>query len=100
MAESLARQRSYVMEVKNRSWVLSTVCLTIFYFYRISRKYLVLILVRVAFFYSTELCVELSIILQEKGNEYVKMGRKHYSNAIDCYTRAINQKALSDTENM
>lgn len=37
--------------------------------------------------------------LQEKGNEYVKMGKKHYSDAIDCYTRAINQKALSDTEN-
>lgn len=23
------------------------------------------------------------------------MGKKHYSDAIDCYTRAINQKALS-----
>ncbi|XP_030527931.1 tetratricopeptide repeat protein 4 homolog [Rhodamnia argentea] len=37
--------------------------------------------------------------LKEKGNEYVKLGKKHYSNAIDCYTRAINQKALSDSEN-
>lgn len=37
--------------------------------------------------------------LQEKGNEYVKMGKKHYSDAIDCYTRAINQKVLSDSEN-
>lgn len=37
--------------------------------------------------------------MQEKGNEYVKLGKKHYSDAIDCYTRAINQKALSDFEN-
>ncbi|KAK2401445.1 hypothetical protein P8452_08158 [Trifolium repens] len=36
--------------------------------------------------------------LKEKGNQYVKMGKKHYSDAIDCYTRAINQKALSDSE--
>ncbi|KAL0355043.1 UNVERIFIED_CONTAM: Tetratricopeptide repeat protein 4 [Sesamum radiatum] len=36
--------------------------------------------------------------LKEKGNEYVKMGKKHYSDAIDCYTRAINQKALSNSE--
>ncbi|KAJ8558201.1 hypothetical protein K7X08_004967 [Anisodus acutangulus] len=36
--------------------------------------------------------------LKEKGNEYVKMGKKHYSDAIDCYTRAINQNALSDAE--
>lgn len=35
---------------------------------------------------------------QEKGNEYVKKGKKHYSDAIDCYTRAINQKALNDSE--
>ena len=26
------------------------------------------------------------------------MGKKHYSDAIDCYTRAINQNALSDSE--
>lgn len=26
------------------------------------------------------------------------MGKKHYSDAIDCYTRGINQKALGDTE--
>nr|DAD20096.1 TPA_asm: hypothetical protein HUJ06_021559 [Nelumbo nucifera] len=37
--------------------------------------------------------------LKEKGNEYVKMGKKHYSDAIDCYTRALNQKALCDSEN-
>lgn len=36
--------------------------------------------------------------LQENGNQYVKMGKKHYSDAIDCYTRAINQKVLSDSE--
>lgn len=41
----------------------------------------------------------LLLTLQEKGNQYVKMGKKHYSDAIDCYTRAINQKALSDSEN-
>ncbi|XP_047971802.1 tetratricopeptide repeat protein 4 homolog [Salvia hispanica] len=40
-----------------------------------------------------------AIELKEKGNEYVKKGKKHYSDAIDCYTRAINQKALSDPEN-
>lgn len=27
------------------------------------------------------------------------MGKKHYSDAIDCYTRAIDQKALSNSEN-
>lgn len=37
--------------------------------------------------------------LQEKGNEYVKKGKKHYSDAIDCYTRAINQKVLGDSDN-
>ncbi|KAG6785443.1 hypothetical protein POTOM_011174 [Populus tomentosa] len=37
--------------------------------------------------------------LKEKGNEYVKMGKKHYSDAIECYTRAINQEALSDSDN-
>lgn len=40
----------------------------------------------------------LNYLFQEKGNQYVKMGKKHYSDAIDCYTRAINQKALSDSE--
>lgn len=29
----------------------------------------------------------------------MKMGKKHYSDAIECYTRAINQKVLSDSEN-
>uniref|UniRef100_A0A7N0U9X3 Cns1/TTC4 wheel domain-containing protein n=1 Tax=Kalanchoe fedtschenkoi TaxID=63787 RepID=A0A7N0U9X3_KALFE len=36
--------------------------------------------------------------LKEKGNEFVKMGKKHYSDAIDCYTRAINQNALTGSE--
>ncbi|KAJ6687178.1 TETRATRICOPEPTIDE REPEAT PROTEIN 4 [Salix purpurea] len=36
--------------------------------------------------------------LKEKGNEYVKMGKKHYSDAIECYTRAINQEALNARE--
>uniref|UniRef100_A0A2N9HIY6 Uncharacterized protein n=1 Tax=Fagus sylvatica TaxID=28930 RepID=A0A2N9HIY6_FAGSY len=36
--------------------------------------------------------------LKENGNQYVKKGKKHYSDAIDCYTRAINQKVLSDSE--
>ncbi|KVH94303.1 Tetratricopeptide-like helical [Cynara cardunculus var. scolymus] len=39
-----------------------------------------------------------AIELKEEGNKYVKMGKKHYSEAINCYTRAINQNALSDTE--
>ncbi|XP_076901895.1 uncharacterized protein LOC143556473 [Bidens hawaiensis] len=39
-----------------------------------------------------------AIELKEEGNKYVKMGKKHYQQAINCYTRAINQKALSDTE--
>lgn len=26
------------------------------------------------------------------------MGKKHYADAIDCYTRAIDQKVLSDSE--
>uniref|UniRef100_A0A803PGF7 Cns1/TTC4 wheel domain-containing protein n=1 Tax=Cannabis sativa TaxID=3483 RepID=A0A803PGF7_CANSA len=39
-----------------------------------------------------------AIELKEKGNEFVKMGKKHYSEAVDCYTRAINQKALGDSE--
>ena len=37
-------------------------------------------------------------ILQEKGNEYVRQGKKYYFDAIDCYTRAINQNALSGSE--
>ncbi|KAL5996823.1 hypothetical protein ACLOJK_007745 [Asimina triloba] len=39
-----------------------------------------------------------AIELKEKGNEYVKMGKKHYADAIDCYTRAINQKILNDAQ--
>ncbi|KAG9446797.1 hypothetical protein H6P81_012925 [Aristolochia fimbriata] len=39
------------------------------------------------------------IEFKEKGNQFVKMGRKYYNDAIDCYTRAINQKVLSESEN-
>ncbi|KAG0453161.1 hypothetical protein HPP92_025517 [Vanilla planifolia] len=39
-----------------------------------------------------------AVELKEQGNKYVKMGKRHFSEAIDCYTRAINQKALSDSE--
>ncbi|XP_051135414.1 uncharacterized protein LOC127254365 [Andrographis paniculata] len=39
-----------------------------------------------------------AIELKEQGNEYVKKGKKHYGDAVDCYTRAINQKALSDAD--
>ncbi|WOL03107.1 tetratricopeptide repeat protein [Canna indica] len=39
-----------------------------------------------------------AIELKDQGNQFVKMGKKHYNNAIDCYTRAINQKALSDPD--
>ncbi|CAI9107528.1 OLC1v1006901C1 [Oldenlandia corymbosa var. corymbosa] len=39
-----------------------------------------------------------AIELKEQGNEYVKKGKKHYSDAVDCYTRAINQKILSDAD--
>lgn len=35
-------------------------------------------------------------VFQEKGNELVKKGKKHYPEAIDCYSRAVNQKALND----
>ncbi|XP_068653414.1 uncharacterized protein [Aristolochia californica] len=39
------------------------------------------------------------IELKEKGNRFVKMGKEHYSDAVDCYTRAINQKVLNESEN-
>ncbi|CAM8976695.1 unnamed protein product [Rhodiola kirilowii] len=39
-----------------------------------------------------------AIEFKEKGNEFVKKGKKHYSDAIESYTKAINQKALSDFE--
>ncbi|XP_078154902.1 tetratricopeptide repeat (TPR)-like superfamily protein [Carex rostrata] len=35
---------------------------------------------------------------KEQGNQFVKKGKKHYSDAIDCYTKAINQKALGNSE--
>lgn len=33
----------------------------------------------------------MSCVLQEEGNKFVKMGKKHYTEAIECYTKAINQ---------
>ncbi len=36
---------------------------------------------------------------QEKGNEYVKMGKIHYKEAVDCYTRAIDQKSSDPLHN-
>ncbi|XP_020689678.2 tetratricopeptide repeat protein 4 homolog [Dendrobium catenatum] len=39
-----------------------------------------------------------AIELKEQGNKYVKMGKKHYSDAIDCYSRAISQNSLSDSD--
>ncbi|XP_039135056.1 tetratricopeptide repeat protein 4 homolog [Dioscorea cayenensis subsp. rotundata] len=39
-----------------------------------------------------------AVELKEKGNKFVKLGKKHYSDAIDCYTKALNQMALSDSE--
>ncbi|KAI5072407.1 hypothetical protein GOP47_0012513, partial [Adiantum capillus-veneris] len=35
-----------------------------------------------------------AIELKEKGNEYVKMGKKYYKDALDCYTRALQQKSM------
>lgn len=35
-----------------------------------------------------------AIELKEKGNEYVKMGKNFYKDAVDCYTRAIEQKSM------
>lgn len=35
-----------------------------------------------------------AIELKEKGNDLVKMGKKHYTDAVDCYTRAIDQKSM------
>ncbi|KFK42755.1 hypothetical protein AALP_AA1G035400 [Arabis alpina] len=39
-----------------------------------------------------------AIEFKEQGNECVRKGKKHYSEAIDCYTKAINQGVLSDSE--
>lgn len=35
-----------------------------------------------------------AIELKDKGNEFVKMGKKYYKDAVDCYTRAIDQKSM------
>ncbi|KAL2900333.1 Tetratricopeptide repeat protein 4-like protein [Bienertia sinuspersici] len=39
-----------------------------------------------------------SLELKDQGNEYVKKGKKHYRDALDCYTRAINQEGLGESE--
>lgn len=39
-----------------------------------------------------------AVEFKEKGNELVKKGKKHYSEAIESYTKAINQKALRDSD--
>ncbi|KAL9304955.1 putative tetratricopeptide-like helical domain superfamily [Arabidopsis thaliana] len=39
-----------------------------------------------------------AIEFKEEGNECVRKGKKHYSEAIDCYTKAISQGVLSDSE--
>ncbi|MQL81336.1 hypothetical protein Taro_013784 [Colocasia esculenta] len=39
-----------------------------------------------------------AVELKEQGNQYVKMGKKHYADAVDCYTRAINQNVLGDAD--
>ncbi|CAO2824152.1 unnamed protein product [Amaranthus hypochondriacus] len=36
--------------------------------------------------------------LKDEGNEFIKKGKKHYKDALHCYTRAINQKALGESE--
>lgn len=36
---------------------------------------------------------------QDQGNDFVKKGKKHYKDAIDCYTRAINQKTKDASMN-
>ncbi|BFI41885.1 tetratricopeptide repeat protein 4 [Marchantia polymorpha subsp. ruderalis] len=37
--------------------------------------------------------------LKDQGNDFVKKGKKHYKDAIDCYTRAINQKTKDASMN-
>ncbi|XP_020570762.1 tetratricopeptide repeat protein 4 homolog [Phalaenopsis equestris] len=39
-----------------------------------------------------------AIELKELGNKHVKMGKRYYSDAIDCYSRAILQNSLSDSD--
>nr|VDC64528.1 unnamed protein product [Brassica rapa] len=39
-----------------------------------------------------------AIEFKEQGNECVRKGKKHYSEAIENYTKAINQGVLSDSE--
>ncbi|VVA89903.1 unnamed protein product [Arabis nemorensis] len=39
-----------------------------------------------------------AIEFKEQGNECVRKGKKHYSEAVEFYTKAINQGVLSDSE--
>ncbi|CAN8295691.1 unnamed protein product [Cochlearia groenlandica] len=39
-----------------------------------------------------------AIEFKEQGNECVRKGKKHYSEAVDFYSKAINQKVLSASE--
>ncbi|KAL0884438.1 hypothetical protein Bca101_008419 [Brassica carinata] len=39
-----------------------------------------------------------AIEFKEQGNECVRKGKKHYSEAVENYTKAIDQRALSDSE--
>jgi tetratricopeptide (TPR) repeat protein len=36
---------------------------------------------------------------KEQGNQFVKMGRKHYADAVDCYTKAITQMGSPSAPN-
>ena len=36
---------------------------------------------------------------KEQGNQFVKMGRKHYADAVDCYTKAITQMGAVSAPN-
>ncbi|KAG0556685.1 hypothetical protein M758_11G069900 [Ceratodon purpureus] len=40
-----------------------------------------------------------SIEYKEEGNKFVKMGKKHYAEAVDCYTRAIDQNIRDPQHN-
>ncbi|OAE35837.1 hypothetical protein AXG93_4225s1410 [Marchantia polymorpha subsp. ruderalis] len=39
------------------------------------------------------------VVVFDQGNDFVKKGKKHYKDAIDCYTRAINQKTKDASMN-
>jgi tetratricopeptide (TPR) repeat protein len=41
----------------------------------------------------------MGLFRQEEGNAFLKQGKKHYADALDCYTRAINQKSANALHN-